>query len=114
MIYGDELRSTGFTLNGNKLYYDYSDFEELRADVYEHDCADGTKALKISNLRIANPMEEGTCHVLFAYSLYYRKIKDFYDLLRLMNYPIREETSFILNNEKLVECLENSEKKFLK
>lgn len=112
MIYEDELRSTGFTLSGNKLYYDYSDFEELRADVYEHDCADGTKALKISNLRIANPMEEGTCYVLFAYSLYYRKIKDFYDLLRLMNYPIREETSFILNNEKLVECLENSEKKF--
>lgn len=110
MIYEDELRSTGFTLDDNKLCYNYSDFEELRADVYEHNCVDGTKILKISNLRIANPMDEGTCSMMFAYSLYFRNIKDFYDLLRLINYPIREETSFILNNEKLIECLENFEK----
>jgi hypothetical protein len=51
--------------------------------------ADGTKALKVSDLRLMNPMEEGMAHMMISYSLYFRDINKFYELLTLLGYKIR-------------------------
>lgn len=50
--------------------------------------ADGSKALKVSDLRLMNPMEEGIAHMMISYSLYFRDINKFYELLTLLGYKI--------------------------
>ena len=50
MIFEQELKDKEFEIKDNQLYYEFSDFELLRARVSEWDCADGTKALKVSLL----------------------------------------------------------------
>ena len=70
MIFEQELKDKGFEIRDDQLYYEFSDFELLRARVSEWDCADGTKALKVSDLRLMNPMEEGMAHMMISYSLY--------------------------------------------
>ena len=82
MIFEQELKDKGFEIKD-------SDFELLRARVSEWDCADGTKALKVSDLRLMNPMEEGMAHMMISYSLYFRDINKFYELLTLLGYKIR-------------------------
>lgn len=108
MIFENELKTAGFTLDNNKLRYEYSDFEELRATVKEYDCADGTKALEVRDLRIANPMEEGVCYMLISYPLYFRSINRFFALLTLLNYPIyaySENKSYISSANAIDEIL---------
>ena len=80
MIFEQELKDKGFEIKDNQLYYEFSDFELLRARVSEWDCADGTKALKVSDLRLMNPMEEGMAHMMISYSLYFRDINKLYGL----------------------------------
>jgi hypothetical protein len=89
MIFEQELKDKGFEIKDNQLYYEFSDFELLRARVSEWDCADGTKALKVSDLRLMNPIEEGMAHMMISYSLYFRDINKFYELLTLLGYKIR-------------------------
>lgn len=88
MIFEQELKDKGFEIRVDQLYYEFSDFELLRARVSEWDCADGTKALKVSDLRLMNPMEEGMAHMMISYSLYFRDINKFYELLTLLGYKI--------------------------
>lgn len=112
MIFENELKTAGFTLDNNKLRYEYSDFEELRATVKEYDCADGTKALEVRDLRIANPMEEGVCYMLISYSLYFRNINNFFALLTLLNYPIRIEDADRISSASTVDEILNYYKNF--
>lgn len=88
MIFEQDLKAKGFEIKDNQLYYEYSDFELLRATVKDHKCPDGTIALCIDDLRIMNPMEEGTAHMMIAYELYFRDINKFYELLTLLGYNI--------------------------
>lgn len=85
----EELKNIGFSIVNGRLTYEFSDFELLKADISEVICADNTKAIKLSNLRVMNPMEDGLCHVMFAYSLYYRNINDFLTMLSLIGYKIK-------------------------
>lgn len=112
MIFENELKTAGFTLDNNQLRYEYSDFEELRATVREHDCADGTKALEVRDLRIANPMEEGVCYMLISYPLYFRNINNFFALLTLLNYPICFECTDTVSSANTVDEILNYYKKF--
>ena len=114
MIFENELKTAGFTLDNNQLRYEYSDFEELRATVREHDCADGTKALEVRDLRIANPMEEGVCYMLISYPLYFRNINNFFALLTLLNYPICFECTDTVSSANTVDEILNYYKKFFK
>lgn len=41
MIFEQELKDKGFEIKDNQLYYEFSDFELLRARVSEWDCAVG-------------------------------------------------------------------------
>lgn len=92
MIFENELKTAGFTLDNDQLRYEYSDFEELRATVKEHianlNCPTLSKMLEIRDLRIANPMEEGVCYMMIAYPLYFKDINDFFSLLSLLHYSI--------------------------
>ena len=59
MIFEQELKDKGFEIKDNQLYYEFSDFELLRARVSEWDCADGTKALKaVSYTHLTLPTTE--------------------------------------------------------
>ena len=112
MIFENELKTAGFTLDNNQLRYEYSDFEELRATVREHDCADGSKALEVRDLRIANPMDEGVCYMLISYPLYFRNINNFFALLTLLNYPIRIEDTDKISSASTVDEILNYYKNF--
>lgn len=46
MIFEQELKDKGFEIRDDQLYYEFSDFELLRARVSEWDCADGTKSFE--------------------------------------------------------------------
>lgn len=87
MIFEQELKDKGFEIKDNQLYYEFSDFELLRARVSEG-IALSTKALKVSDLRLMNPMEEGMAHMMISYPLYFRDINKFYELLTLLGYKI--------------------------
>lgn len=80
MIFEQELKDKGFEIIGGRLYYDFSDFETLWA-------ADGSKAIAISNLTLADHVNAIT-HISINYTLYFRDINKFYELLTLLGYKI--------------------------
>lgn len=88
MIFEQELKDKGFEIIGGRLYYDFSDFETLWANVSDWDCADGSKAIAISNLTLADHVNAIT-HISINYTLYFRDINKFYELLTLLGYKIR-------------------------
>ena len=87
MIFEQELKDKGFEIRDDQLYYEFSDFELLRARVSEWDCADGSKAIAISNLTLADHVNAIT-HISINYTLYFRDINKFYELLTLLGYKI--------------------------
>lgn len=87
MIFEKELKDKGIEHNNDYYYYDFSDFETLEFNATEWDCADGTKALMISNLKIMDNIHD-IVHMEINYELYFRDINKFYELLTLLNYKI--------------------------
>lgn len=88
MMFEKELKELGFAIKNNQIVYDFSDFELFKAEIHEHDCADGTKAIKLNNFRIVNPMEEGYAHMMIAYSLYFRNITELLTLFKSIGYGL--------------------------
>lgn len=87
-MFEKELKELGFSIKNNQIVYDFSDFELFKAEIHEHDCADGTKAIKLNNFRIVNPMEEGYAHMMIPYSLYFRNITELLTLFKLIGYGL--------------------------
>lgn len=87
MLFEQELEDKGFKHHDNFYWYLFSDFETLEFTAEEWDCADGTKAIAISNLEIVDHIN--TANLLsINYTLYFRDINKFYELLTLLNYKI--------------------------
>lgn len=85
-----ELLDKGFEYNedNNIWYYSYSDFETLNFIMTKHTKVNGDKCIAISDLNISDYIN-GVAIFNLNYTLYFDNINKFYELLTLLNYPIR-------------------------
>ena len=96
MNFKEQLKELGFELreNGNHTLaiHDYSDFEVLMFEVWEHSKVNGDKIIAIDKLKLFNPMvnkgDEPVHYVYIDYTLYIDSIESFLKLLELLNYRI--------------------------
>lgn len=93
MIFEKELKEKGFefvrTANGlTRVFYYFSDFETLSFYAREHTCPDGSIALCIVDLEMYDYIN-GCPYFQINYNLFFKDINKFYELLTLLNYPIK-------------------------
>lgn len=93
MIFEEELKEKGFEFICNKngltqVIYKYSDFETLSFYIREHTCTDGSVALCIVDLEMYDYINEYH-YFQITYNLFFKDINKFYELLTLLNYPIK-------------------------
>lgn len=88
MIFEQELKDKGFEHHDDFYWYLFSDFETLEFIAKEWDCADGSKAIAISDLTIMDHINTAA-YLSINYTLYFRDINKFYELLTLLGYKIR-------------------------
>lgn len=93
MIFEEELKEKGFEFIRNKnnltrVIYKYSNFETLSFYTREHTCPDGSIVLCIVDLHMFDEINNCT-YFRINYNLFFKDINKFYELLTLLNYPIK-------------------------
>lgn len=97
MIFDKEFEKVGikrvedcgnmYAYSPDEYMYEYSDYETLTFTAKDWKCADGGQAVEIYNFNIEDLINYNT-HVRINYPMYFRKVEDFFQLLKLIGYKV--------------------------